>query len=299
MGLLNETNEQYYLGNDGLWDSFDENYGGYQFLSLGDIVNNFIVAFTGEGKVISKVSRSEVLLHAKRGLQELSYDVLKSQKAIEIEVPESLKIILPQDYVNYIKLSWLGNDSYERIIYPNNKVSNPTAILQDTSYEYLFDEHGNLLEADNSAQIEGFKKASTSGSNEVDLPDFIKDSYGGRRYGLDPVMQQSNGSFVIDEANGIIHFSSNLVGKIIKLSYLSDGLARDEDMQIHKLAEDALYKYIEYAIIRIKSTSQEYLVRRFKKDFMSAKRTAKIRLSNIKIEELTQLLRGKSKHIKH
>lgn len=299
MGLLNETSEQYYLGADGLWDSFDENYGGYQFLTLGDIVNNFIVAFTGEGKVISKVSRSEVLMHAKRGLQELSYDVLKSQKSIEIGVPESLRMVLPQDYVNYIKLSWLGNDSYERIIYPNTKVSNPAAILQDSDYEYLFDDQGELLEANDSEQIKKFKNTTESNDLNTDLPDFIRDSYGGRRYGLDPVMQQSNGTFVIDNTKGIIHFSSNLVNKIVKLSYISDGLAKDEDMQIHKLAEDALYKYIEYAIIRIKSTSQEYLVRRFKKDFISAKRNAKLRLSNIKIEEFTQLLRGKSKQIKH
>ena len=299
MGLLNETSEQYYLGADGLWNSLDENYGGYQFLTLGDIVNNFIIGFTGDDKVISKVGRSEVLMHAKRGLQELSYDVLPSHKSIEIEIPNNLYMILPQDYVNYIKLSWIGNDGHERVLQPNSKVSNPPAILQDSNYEYLFDDQGELLEANDSEQIKKFKKTTENGDLNTDLPDFIRDSYGGRRYGLDPVMQQSNGTFVIDNIKGVIHFSSNLINKIVKLSYISDGLAKDEDTQIHKLAEDALYKYIEYAIIRTKSTSQEYLVRRFQKDFKSAKRNAKIRLSNIKIEELTQLLRGKSKHIKH
>jgi hypothetical protein len=43
----------------------------------------------------------------------------------------------------------------------------------------------------------------------------------------------------------------------------------------------------------------EYLVNRFKKEKRAAIRQAKLRLSNIKIEELTQTLRGKSKHIKH
>lgn len=299
MGLLNETSEQYYLGADGLWNSLDENYGAYQFLTLGDIVNNFIIAFTGDDKVISKVSRSEVLMHAKRGLQELSYDVLPSHKSIEIEIPSKLYMILPQDYVNYIKLSWIGNDGHERVLQPNSKVSNSTAILQDSNYEYLFDDQGELLEANESEQIKKFKQTAESGNLNTDLPDFIRDSYGGRRYGLDPVMQQSNGTFVIDNTKGIIHFSSNLINKVVKLSYISDGLAKDEDTQIHKLAEDALYKYIEYAIIRTKSTSQEYLVRRFQKDFKSAKRNAKLRLSNIKIEEFTQLLRGKSKQIKH
>jgi len=299
MGLLNETSEQYYLGADSLWNSLDENYGNYQFLSLNDIVNNFMFAFVGSNKIISKASRSEILFHAKRGLQELNYDVLPSYKGIEIEISSNLYMILPQDYVNYIKLSWIGNDGHERVLQPNSKVSNPPAILQDSNYEYLFDDQGELLEANDSEQIKKFKKITESGDLNTDLPDFIRDSYGGRRYGLDPVMQQSNGTFFIDNTKGIIHFSSNLINKIVKLSYISDGLAKDEDTQIHKLAEDAIYKYIQYAIIKNMPSSQEYLVRRFRKDFTSAKRTAKIRLSNIKIEELTQLLRGKSKHIKH
>jgi hypothetical protein len=40
-------------------------------------------------------------------------------------------------------------------------------------------------------------------------------------------------------------------------------------------------------------------VNRFKREKFAAVRTAKLRLSNIKLEELTQILRGKSKHIKH
>ena len=34
MGLINKTDEQYYLGTDGVWDSWDENYGSYQFCLL-------------------------------------------------------------------------------------------------------------------------------------------------------------------------------------------------------------------------------------------------------------------------
>jgi hypothetical protein len=43
----------------------------------------------------------------------------------------------------------------------------------------------------------------------------------------------------------------------------------------------------------------EYLVARFKKEKFAAVRQAKLRLSNLKLEELTQILRGKSKQIKH
>ena len=70
-------------------------------------------------------------------------------------------------------------------------------------------------------------------------------------------------------------------------------------MQVHKFAEEAMYKHIAHAILATKKDVPEYLVNRFKKEKRAATRQAKLRLSNIKIEELTQILRGKSKHIKH
>ena len=46
-----------------------ENYGGYAYVSLNDVVNNFIVAYVGEDKLIPRVKRSDIIFHAKRGLQ--------------------------------------------------------------------------------------------------------------------------------------------------------------------------------------------------------------------------------------
>ena len=43
----------------------------------------------------------------------------------------------------------------------------------------------------------------------------------------------------------------------------------------------------------------EELVGRYKKDRRAALRNAKIRLSNIKLDEIVQVMRGKSKWIKH
>ena len=62
-------------------------------------------------KSYKRVKKSDVAFHAQRGIQELSYDTLKSIKAQEIEIPPSLNMILPQDYVNYVKLSW-SDDSW-------------------------------------------------------------------------------------------------------------------------------------------------------------------------------------------
>ena len=70
-------------------------------------------------------------------------------------------------------------------------------------------------------------------------------------------------------------------------------------MQVHKFAEEAMYKSILYAILSNRSNIAANQVARFKKERFAAIRQAKLRLSNIKLEEITQILRGKSKQIKH
>ncbi len=66
------------------------NYGGYAYITIEDIVNNFLVAYVGPGKLIPDVKRTDVIFHAKRGLQEFSYDTLKSIKSQELNIPNNL-----------------------------------------------------------------------------------------------------------------------------------------------------------------------------------------------------------------
>ena len=435
MGLLdNQTPQAYYSGND---------FGGYQFTSLTDIINQFLVAYVGENKMIPKAKRIDVAFHAQRALQELSFDILKSIKAQEITVGATLQMILPQDYVNYTKISWVDSSGVKHPLYPTNRTSNPTNPLQNTDGDFKIttvgtlantstsitldaeyknilvgmavsapnipsgslvtsvtnsssittiiisnaatytgnetltfaNVDGSLILQENSAfilesltlvvgsdkitanstsdasQIEvgmlvssidfpvgttvvdvngavittsanaltasteatfispnsesdtwsSYKSHTPSENNTNDYQDYQNDIYWpneGRRYGLEPSHAQVNGSFYIDEISGKIHFSSNISGKTVILDYISDGLGTDDEMQVHKFAEEAMYKYIVHAIISTSSYGQP-LVPRLTKEKFAAIRKAKLRLSSLKLEELTQILRGKSKQIKH
>ena len=438
MGLLNQTQQQYYSGN---------NFGGYQFTSISDIVDNFMATYVGEGKILSKTNRADVSFHAHRALQELSFDTFKSCKTQEIEIPPSLVMPLPQDYVNYVKLSWSDDSGIEHVIYPASKTSNPTPIRQNDDGEYklqaigtltngttsivlddeyteivvgmsvsapniplgsiveatsttsgittitidtaggvtytgtetlTFTNNGNLLEQVetslvltglswtvsedkitaasttdastvkvgmsvshedfppdtivvdvNGAIITTSEDATSTGSSENvnfvsyikisdtwdkykshtpaannanDYQDYQNDIYWsneGRRYGLEPSHAQINGSYYIDCREGKIHFSSNISGKTVILEYISDSLGTDDEMQVHKFAEEAIYKWIAYGCLAARIDVPEYVVRRYKKERFAETRKAKLRLSNIKLEEITQILRGKSKQIKH
>jgi len=303
MSLINQTDEQYYLGPDGVWNSWDEDYGNYQFTSIKDIINNFIISYVGEEKIIPKAKRTDVAFHAQRGIQEFSFDILPSVKSAEIEVGPNLNFVLPKDYVNYVKLVWVDSNGIERVIYPAQHTSNPFPILQDNNYEYLFDQQDQeIISAQSSETKKRFQSTTNSEiGNEFDniTNRGFSINHFGRRYGISPQQAQTNGIFYIDQLQGIIFFDSSFVGRIVTLKYISDGLGTDEEMVVHKFAEEALYKYIAYAILSTRANTPEYLVSRFKRETSAAKRNAKIRLSNIKIEEITQVMRNKSKIIKH
>jgi len=465
MGLINKTAREYYEGSDGIQNTGDETYSeiyntriaSYEFISLEDVINQFIVAYVGEDKIIPKIKRIDVSFHAQRALQELSFDTFKSLKSQELTVPPTLTLPLPQDYVNYTKFSWVDTAGIKRIIYPVSKTSNPIAYQQDSDGKLKFedniyartnqagtkiyteygitsrDKDGNYIgktsrkgkfksetplekyvkeirvdvtgdtrvnpgngnnntnylfyggkgaldmkmlfhgtiegievgqsvfgpgipenttvasvfettggnyrgtsitmtnpkyEADKLKEVPtgvagrptGFmvkdtqviivdlNKQSTSWKNyQSHTSQTTTDNYEdrnrftaeGERYGIDPQHAQSNGSYYIDSNTGLIHFSSVMSGRTVVIDYLSDSLGTDAEMKVHKLAEEAMYKCIAYAVMSTRANVQEYIVRRFQKDKFAAVRKAKLRLSNLKLEELTQILRGKSKQIKH
>lgn len=303
MGLQTLNDEQYYLGPDGKWNTWDEHYGNYQFISIDDIINNFMIAYVGEDKIISKVKRSDVQFHSMRGIQELNYDTLPSVKSQEIEIGPTLNFILPKDYINYVKITWMDSRGIERVVYPAIKTSNPLPILQDDKYQYTFDQQNreNLL-AENSNTKRTFQSTGKNRQENLDNinnADVLANNYFGRRYGISPEQAQTNGVFYIDPIANIINFDSSFVGKIVTLKYISDGLASDGDMTVHKFAEEALYKYIAHAVLATRANTPEYLVTRFRREAAVSKRNSKLRLSNIKIEEITQVMRNKSKIIKH
>ncbi len=446
MGLLNQTQQNYYSGND---------HGNYQFTSLDDIITQFQIAYVGEDKIISKIKRSDIAFFAQRAMQELSFDTFKSCKSQEITVPATLQMILPQDYVNYTKISWVDSAGIKHPLYPTSRTSNPsfnplqdsdgdfilqavgtldrllntivldseykdilvgmtvtgpyipsetivsatsndngitTITITDTAGNIVYPTHSNtgttltfsntdgslilpqkssyIVEnldwdvgladfkitansADDIANIEvgmivsheyfpigtvvtnvndttivvnnlptttvssnggevlfispdkidtdtwsNYKSSTPSENNNDDYEDDIYWPIDGNRYGLDPQHAQVNGSFYIDCVSGKIHFSSNISGKTVILDYISDSLGTDEEMQVHKFAEDAMYKSIAHAILSTSSYGQA-LVPRLTKEKFAAVRKAKLRLSRLKLGELTQILRGKSKQIKH
>ena len=441
MALINQTPQQYYDSGD---------YGNYQFVSLTDIINQFMLIYVGEDKVIPKVKRLDVAFHAQRALAELSFDTFKSFKSIEYVIPNTLQLPLPQDYVNYTRVMWVDRAGIKHPLYPTRNTQNPViAPLQDGDGNFKLEAEGtivngsdsitltnrtenvligmsvtgidvpnnttiksvshatssttititnnatasatvilqftnssedgllltpekstnvidnldwssgdNFITANSADDISGLeigmlvyhedfpvgtkianittttilldqdatdtmaanagqvvfvdpnkdtttwnnyksKNPSENAHHDFDYDDELYDVNVGGRYGINPEHAQINGNFYIDDVRGLVHFSSNVSGNVAVIDYISDGLGTEDEMKVHKFAEEAMYKSIIYSIISGRITMPEYVIQRYKRERFAAIRTAKLRLSNLKLEELTQILRGKSKWIKH
>ena len=290
-------------------DTVEENYGSYAYTKLNDVVNNFLVAYVGAGKLIPSVKRTDVMFHAKRAMQEFSYDTLKSVNSQELTIPHSLSVVLPQDFVNYVNLYWVDSQGAQHIIMPaNNLTSNPSELpLQGSNGVPVQDNFNKNIET--TSIIEERWQTNFLKNEDQELLDSAMYGweyyYGwpefgyGQLYGLDPQYSNGNGYFTINNREGKISFSSNLVDKVIIFEYISDGLSTNLETRVPKLAEEAMYAYISHAVIASRINQPEYLVQRLKRESSAKLRNAKIRLSNIKLNEIVQVMRGKSKWIKH
>jgi hypothetical protein len=301
-------------GNYGNRNAFgevvEENYGDYSYIKLNDVINNFQVAYVGAGKNIPSVKRTDLIFHAKRAMQEFSYDTLNSIKSQELNIPPSLSVVIPQDYVNYVKMSWIDSMGVKRPIYPaNNLTINPGSMpLQDSIGVPTQDNFGENLEGTSitEARWAGADDNLLNGqANNLRQINFDYDGYDnsrgigqGQLYGLDPQYSQTNGWFTINHREGKMSFSNNLASALIILEYISDGLAYDLDTKVPKMAEEAMYAYMHYAVMASRAGQPEYVINRLNREKVSKLRNAKIRLSNIKLDEIVQVMRGKSKWIK-
>ena len=134
--------------------------GYYSRVHLNDIINNFIIAYVGDGKILSKIPRYEVAFWAQRSIQEFSYDIFHSEKTIEVELSSTLQMSLPSDFVNYVKISFLDNFGNLKTIQPSKTTKATKTVAQDQDYKYLYDSEGNIIFKETSDTINRFQKSS-------------------------------------------------------------------------------------------------------------------------------------------
>ena len=302
-------NDYAYYANSGAIPQ-DKNWGSYQYVSLNDIVNNFMLMYQGNHELINNLTRYQVLFHAKRGIQELNYDAMKEVKVLQMDLDDNLRFILPSDYVNWVRISQYLNG----VLYPlteNIQTGWASTYLQDNNAKIIYDQDGNVLKP----QFSQLDMSFTSGAKTIYLNEssaynnqtgwnvdgcWYFDFGIGARFGLNTETANANPTFSIDKQRGVINFSSIGNGASVVVEYVSDGMENGEDgsISVNKLFEEYLYAYVKYSLLNGRLGVQEYIVNRARKDKSSLLRNAKIRLSNIHPGRLLMSLRGQDKWLK-
>tara|TARA_R110001592_G_scaffold121841_2_gene327908 strand:- start:17754 stop:18668 length:915 start_codon:yes stop_codon:yes gene_type:complete len=296
----------YYQNND--TNPTDANQGSYQYVSLKDIVNNFMLMFQGNHELVNNIDRYQVLFHAKRGIQELNYDAMKEIKVLQLTLNHTNSFVLPSDYVNWVRISQFKNG----VLYPlteNIQTNFSSAYLQDNNSNLLFDQEGNVLRPqDSQLDLSRGTRSIYLNSNSIFNGEegWCVDGcwyfdYGvGSRFGLNTETANANPTFKIDKKAGVIHFGSTAGSNSMVLEYVSDGMenGNDAEVSVNKLFEEYIYAYIRYSILNGRFGIQEYIINRARKDKSSLLRNAKLRLSNIHPGRLLMNMRGQDKWIK-
>jgi hypothetical protein len=270
-----------------------------------------MLMYQGNHELINNIERYQILFHAKRGVQELNYDAMKEIKILQLDITQQLRFVLPQDYVNWVRISQFRNGGLHPLS-ENIQTNWSSAYLQDNNSNILFDQNGNVLrpqdsEVDLARILRGNKSIYLNQSSAYNGSEgyccdgnWYFDYAIGARFGLNTETANSNPTFTIDKQSGVINFSNISGAASIVLEYVSDGMKNgvDTEVQVNKLFEEYIYAYIKYSILNGRLGVQEYVVNRARKDKSSLLRNAKIRLSNIHPGRLLMNLRGQNKIIK-
>jgi hypothetical protein len=289
----------------------DVNWGSYQYVSLEDIVTNFLLMYSGNHSLVNNEERYKVLFHAKRAIQELNYDAFKEMKVLELTVPDMLRFVLPSDFVNWVRIS-LYKDGWLRPLSENIQTLSSKAYLQDNTGRILFDENGNALQPEYSPidydRLTKLKKSiylnqgsQFNGQLGWNYDGMWYFDYNiGTAYGLNTETANFNPTFNIDRKKGVINFDSSMANQSCVLEYISDGMEQGDNslITVNKLFEQYIYAAIKFEILNAKLGVQEYVVNRARKERSSLLRNAKIRISNIHPGRLLMNLRGMDKQIK-
>jgi len=265
------------------------------FISLNDIINNFLISYTGPGKLIPDAKRTEVVFHARRCLQEFAYETLKSQMnttgtttayVAGAGTPVVGRVYpyypLPSDFVATISLTrspltpsaTLANVNITSsfglfsctapaeitiggtvtVSGTNSGSGSISGYVNDTPKTYyVIATNSTFTSFQLSETLGGPGVVTTPGSTTGLTFSLVNTSVPMTQvatpFPSTGTQSTSTTEYYIDYINDRIYFGSTIALFNIAYNYLSNALTTDETASIPKLAEEALYSCMIYAIL--------------------------------------------------
>ena len=249
------------------------------FISLNDIINNFLIAYTGPGKMVPDAKRTEVIFHARRCLQEFAYDTLKSQFSttanLVLDAGGDVKFPQPTDSVAIIKVVRSANNPpsqastleqagslytpgniYDTLITTRDSGSGITVRVDTVTggaavgpiATYTIMNPGTGYSIGDIVGLVDIGGTGLNGQIKITALDFFTVPMTEvARVVATPITSLTE--YSVDYATRELFFADALAGFAVEYTYLSNALTTDESAAIPKLAEEALYACMIYSIM--------------------------------------------------
>ena len=250
-----------------------------QFVPLSAVVNDYMLLAKEDDRVDKNISITKCRSLAVSALREMQWDVAKSFNAIVLDVDESTSSVdFPNDYVNYIRVGFIGKDGE---FYPLG-VNNNLSFLNQ---EYILDNTGSQLLDSDGINITSYY--TTSENPSVDTGKFFKyNMFGiGKNGGIYGAGSRGNknGSVIFDNQNGKIFVDSSRTQ--IVLEYISDE-SMSSNPRIPTMIQEAVKASIYYNYIDGKIQVSANEKERARRKFYTEKKKARARMNTISKSEI-------------
>jgi hypothetical protein len=262
------------------------------FVSLRQLIDDFIVTMDSDD-YISNVSDVAIRNIALRGIREFGFDVSSRVRSIKRTIESNSTIILPEDYVDLVKIGVVDSDGILRVLGQNKNLNYSRKL---TTGDSTSDSDQGPLNIDaNLIRNREADKDATAGSDSGngDLDHFIFENYLfqggiGRLYGLGG--GHLAGEYRVNLDQNRIEIDTDSGSSEVVLEYIADE-ARSTNPVIHVYAEEALRSYMYYKLCERKSTVPANEKARARQEYYNDRRLAKARLSNFSKEEALKTIR--------
>lgn len=273
----------------------ESQWGGYQYVTLEQIVTDYMMSMNADD-FSSTVPRFKVVYQAKKGLKQFYYDVLHEIRAVELDLSPNLTVTVPPDLVNFVRISWVDDKGMLHPMAVDTRMSLAAAYLQDNNYELIYDDNGCVLIGSGRRDRVGEPLPNSAGSHCYQFSGYVPNVNRSTVY--------PNGKYRYDKARGVIEFSSSVSGKSIVIEYISDGLftgncesMSEEEIRVHKFAEEGLLNYITYELIKNRRNVPMNEKMRARKEYYNSLRIAKRRINTLRKNDLMQVFKGSTRMI--
>lgn len=263
---------------------------------LKNIIGDFRISMDSDDYV-SNVSDIQLRNIALRGIRDIGFDIGKKVKSLKLSVETNDTVLLPDDFVDLIKIGVVAEDGMVYVFAENKNLNHSQKKVSDTGETATYNTFNNNPLNIEVNKIEDTVDSKTATLNQTStissfyeyvFENFMYEGGIGRIYGMGGGHHRGEYRMNLDQ-NRIELQKRSDISEVV-LEYVADE-ARSSDPSVHVYAEEALRAYMYYKLIEKKATVPASEKARARAEYYNERRLANARLSNFTKENALKTIR--------